>query len=352
MKKKYKVLLFILVLLIAVRIYLPFWVKDYVNTALDNVPGYTGSIEGVNLQLYRGAYQIEKLKMTEITGEVPVPFLDIELIDLSVQWNALFKGRVVGEIVLTKPIVNIVMAKNEGAPEQTGSGADWTQPIKDLMPLQVNRLTTKNGQFNFKDYSTDPEIDLFFNDLNLEALNLSNAEGDTLRLPSDIKATAMSIGGGEFNLSGKANILKEVPDFDIEAKLEGVDLTALNSFADAYAKLDFEKGQFSLYSEMAVADGQMTGYVKPIMTDFEVFDLSEEHNGPLRFVWEAIGGTIISLLQNHPKDQFATKIPLEGDLNSPETKVWPTVGNIFKNAFIKAFLGETDDSVSFEDLKK
>ena len=74
--------------------------------------------------MYRGAYQIENLKMTEISGEVPVPFLDIELIDLSIQWNALLKGEIVGELVFTKPTINIVMAKNEGTAEQTGAGAD------------------------------------------------------------------------------------------------------------------------------------------------------------------------------------------------------------------------------------
>jgi hypothetical protein len=45
----------------------------------------------------------------------------------------------------------------------------------------------------------------------------------------------------------------------------------------------------------------------------------------------------MEIFTNQSKDQFATQIELEGNLNNPETNFWSTLGGIFKNAFVKAF---------------
>ncbi|WP_040497284.1 DUF748 domain-containing protein [Fulvivirga imtechensis] len=352
-KRSVKILLIVVVILVAIRIYLPFWVTDYVNKVLDGVPGYSGSIEDVDLHLYRGAYRIHKLKMVKTGEGLPEPFLDIDVIDLSVQWDALFDGRLVGEVSLVDAKANFITSvSNESEAEQTGGEADWTEPIKELMPLEINRFSVHNGKIAFKDYTAEPKVDISLDSLTLNATNLSNVENKEVELPSDVRATATSIGGGRLDMMGKANLLKKIPDLDLEVQFEGVSLPALNDFTQAYAKLDFEKGVFNLYSELAVSDGILTGYVKPVLTDIKLIDFSEDKKKPLEMAWEAVSGLILELFENQPKDQFATKIPMQGDLNNVKSAVWPTIGNIFKNAFIQAFKKKTDDSVSFDDLKK
>ncbi|UII26473.1 DUF748 domain-containing protein [Fulvivirga maritima] len=351
MKKSIKILLVVVLVLIGVRIYLPYWITDYVNKVLDEVPGYSGSIEGVSLRLYRGAYQIEGLKMEKTGEDIPVPFLDIENIDLSVQWGALFKGKIVGEVELLKPKVNFVVAVADSTQaEQTGVDTDWTKPIKDLMPLQINHFSIKDGTLAYRDFSSDPKVNISIDSLQLQATNLGNADREEGTLPSDINATATSVGGGVLTLKAKANLLKEIPDFDMNAKFEGVYMPALNDFAKAYAKLDFEKGTFNLYTEMAVADGQLEGYIKPVMNDLQIVDFSDDKKKPLKLIWEGFADLVKEIFENHPHDQFATKVPMKGDLNNPKTKIWPTIGNIFKNAFIEAIKKKTDDTVSFDDV--
>ncbi|GAA0891083.1 DUF748 domain-containing protein [Fulvivirga kasyanovii] len=352
MKRSVKILLIVLVVLIGIRIYLPFWVTDYVNKVLDDVPGYSGSIEDVDLHLYRGAYKIHKLKMVKTGEDIPVPFLDINTIDLSVQWKALFDGRLVGEVVLHEPVVNFVLAVTDTTKaEQAGGEADWTKPIKELIPLEINKFTAIDGKLTYRDYTAKPQINLSLDSLQIEARNLKNVEAENDSLPSPITATAVSIGGGRLNLNAKANLLKQIPDFDMNMDYEGVHLPALNDMTEAYAELDFERGTFNLYSEMVVADGMLTGYVKPVLTKVKVIDFSKDKKKPLQMVWEAISGVVIEIFENQPKDQFATKVPMEGDLNQVKSKIWPTIGNIFKNAFIQAFKKKTDDSISFDDLK-
>src|SRR5690606_21994178 len=125
-------LIVLVVVLIAVRAYLPIWITDYANKTLDNIPGYSGSITDVDLALYRGAYVIKSLKIFKDGKDIPVPFVDIRNIDLSLQWGALFRGEIVGDVTLDNPKLNFATGKS-GTTSQTGTTTDWTVPIKKLM---------------------------------------------------------------------------------------------------------------------------------------------------------------------------------------------------------------------------
>src|SRR5690606_7436082 len=85
-------------LLVAGRIYLPYWVEDYVNGKIDALEGYGGAVEDIDIQLFRGAYQIHGLNIHKEKGGLQEPFVAARTIDLSVEWRALLAGAVVAEI--------------------------------------------------------------------------------------------------------------------------------------------------------------------------------------------------------------------------------------------------------------
>src|SRR6478736_1951346 len=76
----------LLVLLIALRIALPYILLKLVNKELQNIPGYTGHVDDIDVALMRGAYKIKMIKLEKTSGKVPVPFFSAPLIDLSLQW--------------------------------------------------------------------------------------------------------------------------------------------------------------------------------------------------------------------------------------------------------------------------
>ena len=61
MKKKYKVLIIIAVVLIVFRLILPFIVLHYANKTLSNMPGYYGHIDDIDISLILGAYEIKDI---------------------------------------------------------------------------------------------------------------------------------------------------------------------------------------------------------------------------------------------------------------------------------------------------
>ncbi len=330
------VLVFVAVVLIAARIYLPYWVTDYVNKTIDNIPGYTGSISDVDIHLYRGAYTIHNLTLNKKTNDIPVPFLDIKSTDLSLQWGALFNGRVVGDVTMNQPTINFATGKS-GATSQTGVETDWTRPIKDLMPLDINLVEIHNGKVAYKNFATRPNVDVFINNLELKATNVRNVEDKNVALPSDLTASGTSIGNGKLQIDGKLNILRPVPDMDIKGKLESVNLPALNNYARAFAAIDFNSGNFDLYSDLKVKDGKVSGFVKPLLRNIDLIDWKNPDPNPLNVLWESVVSVVMEIFTNQSKDQIATQIQLEGDLSNPETDFWSTLNGILRNAFVKAY---------------
>src|SRR5205085_4078777 len=80
--------LFILIMLVIVRALLPFWVRDYVNRKLSEIPDYRGHVSAVTLHLWRGAYQSHYVQMSKTPGQVPVPFSSCLRGVLSRHWPA------------------------------------------------------------------------------------------------------------------------------------------------------------------------------------------------------------------------------------------------------------------------
>jgi hypothetical protein len=357
--RKLKIIAAIVVVLIVFRLALPFIVTRYVNNVLSELPGYRGQIDGVDIQLIRGAYQIDSLKIFKVDGHKEIPFIDIPLTDLSVEWDALLHGEVVGEVHFENPVLNFIAGKKtegksegETGGEQSGQDVDWTAPIKKLMPLKINHLTIKEGKVAFYDFTTKPKVDLFLHHVQMDAQNLNNARDNEDILPSRVFLQARSIGNGLLSVYMKINVMKPMPDLDMDMKFENVDLKALNDFFGAYANIDVESGRFNLYTEVAVKDGKISGYVKPLLNNLKVVDWKGDKKKPLQLVWESIAGFVVEVFENQPKNQFATRVSLEGEISSVESSFWPVLWNIFRNAFVEAFDQNTDNTITLASAQE
>src|SRR3982750_2451091 len=130
---------------VVVHTYLAIWVRDYVNRKLSEIPGYRAQVAAVTLHLWRGAYQIHNIDIKKTNGDVPVPFFSAPLVDLSVQWKALFDGAFVGEIDFYKAKLNFVNGPSK-AQSQVGVDKPWTEKIKQLFPLKFNRFAAHDGE--------------------------------------------------------------------------------------------------------------------------------------------------------------------------------------------------------------
>lgn len=343
------ILLSFLAVLIGVRIALPFIIKNQLVKAINKVEGYHCTLEDVDLHLFRGAMILKEFDLRMTSNEVEKPFVYCKNADISVEWKQIFNGAIVSEIILDDLRLYFADSKDEDKKQE--GGVSWVQPIIDFIPLKINRFEINGGMIEFENLTSAPPVNLKMTDLYLLAENLTNSQDDKKALPSKLKITSKVLNKGDLTLKGDLNILKELPDMDLNLDIQNVDLTELNAFTTAYANFDFERGDFAVAAEFAMLNGETKGYLKPILNDVKV--LSFKHDKPaLNTLWQAVVGLTFNVTKNFPKDRTGTKVPISGRYDQPDIDVWQTVVNILRNAIIKAYDPEIDGTISLGSVGK
>jgi hypothetical protein len=337
--------------LIVLRLALPGIVKHYVNEKLNELPGYTGYVDDIDIALWRGAYVIWGLHLKKKTDPPKYPFLYIERSDLSIQWGPLFKGRLVGKITCDRPVVNILATESL---HKEPSKDTWTATLKALMPITVNLLTVNDGRFAYYDFEKKPAHGWHLDNLHLTATNLANVQKKGDRLPSDVNLSGIAIGGGGLKLHAKTNMLKEMPDFDGGIQLTDIDLLSLNPMLEADVKFDVERGKLDLFTKLSVMNGEIAGYLKPFIKDLKVLNVKKDmkKGGPIRVAKKAVVGLVAGILKNHKTKKIATVVPLQGSLKNPKTSPWQTFLGVLGNAFVRALHESISGDVTEQEPSK
>jgi hypothetical protein len=213
LNKKGRIILIViaslLILLIAVRIALPYILLKAVNKELTHIKRYSGHVNDLDVTLLRGAYTLKEISLDKTGGKIPVPFFSANIIDLSIEWKSLFHGALVGKIIVDHAVLNFVKGPTEATTENK-IDSSWIDVVKNLMPLKLNRFEINQGEIHYRDLHSDPTVDLHALNVHIVAENLSNAKHNDELLPSTVEATA-GIYGGQANLKMKLNALSRVP---------------------------------------------------------------------------------------------------------------------------------------------
>lgn len=345
-------LLLVLIMLVAVRLALPWAVESYVNRKLNAAKEYGGRIGDVSMQLWHGGYRIYHIEIFKRSGAIHTPFFAAKEMELSVEWRELFHGSVVGEAILHQPRLNFVVGPTE-AETQNGKEVAWDKMFESLFPFKFNRVEVANGEIHFQDPHSTPSVDIYTSQISAIATNLTNARAKSEKLPSTLRAQATTLGGGRLDLDLKMNVMKPMPAFELNCGLTNVNLTSLNSFLRAYGKFDVERGDFALFTSIAGNEGKYEGYFKVFFNDLDVFEWQKERKkNVLEVFWQAVVGSVTQIFKNHSKDQLATKVPVTGSYNGSSVGVWTTVTTILQNAFVHALTPKLDEHVNVEKVEQ
>ncbi len=290
------------------------------------------------------------IKLDKTGGKIPVPFFSAEKLDLSVEWSAIFHGRLVGKIVVLHPIINFAKGPTPETSQTEIPTKSWTKVVGDLMPLKLNRFEILDGAIHYRDFYSSPKVNIFATDIHVLAGNLSNARHQQEVLPSTVEATCKGIYGGHASLHMRLDALDSVPTFDLKAELLDMDITKLNDFLSAYAKLTVRQGTISVYTEAAAKDGKIKGYTKPIIKELRVVNWKDDKGHPLKLAWEAVVGAVAWVIKNHGKDQVATRADFEGDLKKPDIDTWYIIGQLLRNGFIQALYPALENDINLNSV--
>jgi uncharacterized protein DUF748 len=348
--KGWKIAGIIVLVLIIFRLLLPSILLHYGNKSLQEMHGYYGHVEDIDVALYRGAYKVNNMYLNKVDAATKkqTEFFKVTNIDLSVEWRALFHGKLVGELIFNTP--KLVFTKDRTEIDDVKKDTnDFRKMLKDFMPLKINRFEINNGSIHYQDLSATPKVDISLNQAHIIAENLKNIQDNKTELPSPITANA-NVYGGSLSLNMKMDALAAETRFDLNAEIKNANLVQLNDFFKAYGGFDVHKGTLGLYTEFAAKNGKYKGYVKPIIKDLDIVGPEDKKDNFLQKTWETIVGAAGHILKNHKKDQVATKVPIEGSFNGSHTDVIEAIWELVRNAFIQALMPSVDDQINVNSV--
>jgi hypothetical protein len=350
-RRTWRIVLFVLLVLLVGRLILPYVLLHLANKRLANMPEHYGHIADLDLSILRGAYTINGFHLDEqdSISRKRTPFLKAQVIDLSVEWRALFDGALVGELVIQRPELRFTKDLAEPASVQKDT-ADLRALLKDFMPLKVNRVEMHGGVLRYHDPGAKPQVDIQADAIEALVLNLTNAAENQDPLPASIDATG-NVYGGNMVLKMGLDPLARQTRFNLDFELINTDLRRLNQLFQAYADFDVNKGSLNLYAELATADNAFRGYVKPVVKDLDVVGPEDRKDGLFRNIWEVLVGGAGGLLTNPRKDQVATKVTFKGSLDDPKAGTWGAITLSLRNAFIQALPATVDDEIDLRSIK-
>ncbi|MBX2987184.1 MAG: YihY family inner membrane protein [Bdellovibrionaceae bacterium] len=350
-KRSQKVLIALILLLIIARAVLPGVIKDQINLYLArNIDGYHGSIDDFDLSLYRGAYQIQGLKFVK-NGQEKTPLLEVRDIDLSVAWRALFRGRILADLVIDGARLNIIDSA-DGSKRQTGAEEkDWKDVFFTLLPIRVERLQIRDSEIHLLNFDLkETPLDVKLMAINLNASNIHNSLKEKDPLPTPVRATALFQGKAALNIEGRVNVLSKDLRFDLDGRLEEFPLTELNPLLLAYFPFTVTSGTLTLAAEAATRNGQLVGYVKPALRDIDVISSRETYPTLRRVGFEVVMALGNLILRNGQTVTVATKLSFEGPLKSPSFAVGEAFWKSVQNAFGQPIPAEVENSIHLDSV--
>lgn len=337
-------------LLLVVRLLLPWLLARAVNHRLGALPAHHGVVGEVDLMLLRGAYRLHDLSLRR-RGPDAEPMFSVRTVDFSLAWRELLRGRIVSDIVLEAPILHLFRAPPGPMPQETDPGrataGDWRDLVRDLFPIEINRLDIRGGKLAYVDAARDPPLDLALHELDVRVEGLANrARPPSESHPARGELLAAVEGGGRLAVRARGDLLARPPRFDVEAEAEEVYLPLLNPLLHDALGVDVSAGLLHLSAEFTTAEGYYGGYVKPLVRGARFEDVGRQSGGPVKTLWESIVGATSSLLTNDDTRNVGLRIPFSGEFGRGGVDGWAGFLTLLRNGFGRALREGVEENVA------
>jgi hypothetical protein len=211
------------------------------------------------------------------------------------------------------------------------------------LQVYVNEVHIDGAELGVVNRASDPNYRLFVNNVSLNIKNLGNQSEDGVAVGT---ASGKFMGSGNMRLVAHLRPYAKSPNFDLALSIEETEMVAMNNLLRAYVNFDVAAGLFSFYSEIAVRDGFVDGYVKPLFSEVKVHDPRQDrHRSIFRRVYERLLDGLAWVLENRPREEIATSVKVSGKLSDPETRTLDVVLGLIENAFFRAILPGFESSI-------
>ena len=230
----------------------------------------------------------------------------------------------------------------EKAARKTVQAAQKANNAPDLR-LRAGRVDLVNSRVGFFNKRTSPSYRAFIDVARLQVENFTNQ-----RTEGQMTATVDGrfMGSGPTRITAHFRPEVDGPDFDMKVAIENTDLRTMNDMLRAHGGFDVVAGIFTFYSELAVKNAQIRGWVKPLFKDVQAYDPAQDRDkSAMRKLYEKVITGVAKVMKNVPRKEVATEVDISGRLDNPQMSTLQAILKIIQNAFFKAILPGFDREV-------
>lgn len=210
--------------------------------------------------------------------------------------------------------------------------------------IRIDVLKISQGTLGYLNRTTDPNVRIYADHIeaSLKEFNNQLAEGS-----SEFQMSGRFMGSGHTRVTGTIRPESKSPTFGLNIAIENTEMKAMSEIFQAYGKFDIKRGEFSFFSEIAIRNNRIQGYVKPIFKNMEVADLrTPEDRSLFHKLYAGAVSAMTELLKNRSRQQVATETDISGPLEDPRANIAQIIVNLVRNAFFKAILPGFEREVS------
>src|SRR5262249_24420182 len=218
---------------------------------------------------------------------------------------------------------------------ETAQAAEAATNAPDLH-LRAQLIDIADSKVGMTVKTTNPPYRMFIDIARLRVENFTNQHTEGVMVA---KMDGKFMGNAPMTMTAHFRPDVQGTDFDMQVQIGDTDLKTMNDVLRAYGKFDVVSGVFSFYSEVAVKNAQVRGYVKPLFKDIRAFDPEQDRDKSAgRRLYEHMVSGVSKILKNIPRKEVATKVDLSGPIDQPKTSTMQAVVKLVQNAFFKAIL--------------
>lgn len=356
-KKWLSILIISLSTILVLRMIAPYGIQKIGNYVLNSTEGIKGEIGDIDLHIYRGAYVIENLTIRKEFGEQQQPLISVKRIDISVLWSALIRGSIVSEMSLLEPQLYILDTPADQSEEnkQITNEDTWIDLVNKAVPFSIDHIQITDGTVTLRNLSDELDHETSISDINGQITNLTNSQEKKDELVAKFDLTAMLMGRSEIIFRGAIDPFRVKPSFDINIEMQKLPVKEIDTLLEFYAPFDLEAGVIDGALELVANQGKLNGYIKAGIYDLSVFswhqDVLEDKDNPFQLVFEALTDLVSEVLENDKSELVATRIPISGTLDNTNMSTVAAIVATLRNAFIRAFEMNIEDSVEFKNTQ-
>jgi hypothetical protein len=325
--------LILLGLLAAARIVLDPLVASRTRQALNSKPNVRGTFSRVAVSVVHLSYTIENLRVDKrLPGGEWASFITARTVEAGLYWTELVHGHLVGGILAQRPKIELHLgAEPKKQPSQLPENIGAL--LQQFTPFRLDRVEVRGGEVLVVNDNVPQRPRLWFHDMEATLENFSTSNALGRGEPTVLALSSTLQRSGKLSIFASADPLAKGLTFSGSAQLRDLELRELGEYLSATTDFNPERGTLDMLARFQAVDGRLSGGVRPIARNASVKQAKPGLGAKIK---SALADAALKILSDRVpnRNAVATTIPIHGNLDAPNTPIWPTIIGVVRNAFV------------------